>query len=196
MKHQSLSSSFSILTTSWNYVNSMAMCKKKKNLITPVKINKVTPSERGTVACSILPYHSLHRNIHSVDETAALSPALTHTCLSSSPVPDHPILDQQPTYTWWYHWLGYEGLNWWEISGSCLRCLCPIIVKCHVTAQTPSILCICLLILASLLDFLLLLWKHCQLHRLIRGISTSRPIQQSVENPFPCATCMRCVMPN
>lgn len=43
--------------------------------------------------------------------------------------------------------------SWQRISVSRLSCYPPIIANSHVTAQTPSILCICLLILASQLDF-------------------------------------------
>lgn len=77
VKHQaqSLNGSFSILTTSWNYVNPTVL-RRKKSLIGSVKINKVTPSERSTVVYSLIMLCT-ETSIVLV-KRAALSPALMH----------------------------------------------------------------------------------------------------------------------
>lgn len=128
VKHQaqSLNGSFSILTTSWNDVNLMALHRRKKktnkkNLIGSVKINKVTPTKKkkkkhGTV----FPYRPLHRNTHSSNETssASLHPYARashhhhhhHLLLCVNISNEEPISGQQPLQHWWYLSLWYDEL--------------------------------------------------------------------------------------
>lgn len=75
------------------------------------------------------------------------------------------IQSQQPTYSWWYLWPWYDGLNSQQISVSCLRLPSSHYHQIHVTASS-SIPCICLLILVSLSTrfFPPLFWKSYQLH--------------------------------
>lgn len=63
----------------------------------------------------MFPYLIVRENVHDVDETAALSPTLTHrpTIIIYR---QHLIEGQWPTYTW-YRRLWYDGLGWWQISG-------------------------------------------------------------------------------
>lgn len=61
--------------------------RRKKKLIGSVKINKVTPSDISTVVYSLIMLYSETSIVWM--KQAALSPALTHTGLSSSPVLKH-----------------------------------------------------------------------------------------------------------
>lgn len=113
VKHQaqSLNSSFSILTTSWNYVNAMALCRRrKKMLIGSVQINSQLPSEEKH--CGVLPYHGLNRNIHTVDEThthTAICPSYTQSL--SSPIVHKHHKRTLFSIIWWTRLMRSEFMN-------------------------------------------------------------------------------------
>lgn len=75
----------------------------------------------------MFPYLIVRENIHDVDETAALSPTLTHRPIVI--YRQHLIEGQRPTYTWWYRTLWYDGLGWRQISGRCSASFVPLLPK-------------------------------------------------------------------